>query len=455
MRSRVKKEEIRSAVVKSSYRVALVVSITTVWASMLSPLIIGYFARPSLENVSRPYFDILNHSIGYNQTRLAPNAYNFSNGSGDFACPSLFVFNSHMCVPICGLWHPFGEDYFKAYRATTIITSIIELLSALVGFIIFIRVPGSVKFPRIIYLFMFLTLIGLSAVLSVAAIAGPHVFFCGGRNEDYNIVAQNTPIQVSIFGVISHYSFTAFNFSFFVAALNIFLHIQFPHSQIFKSVKRKRVLIVIEIIIALGIPAIFPILTIGLYQQYSFVRLPLLPFPLANRIAPFIMVIAPLIMLTGLVLTLITITIYRVQINRYLLTYREIVRFKSYEIRLIIFAIQVFFTTFFIFTEISYSFATNEISDILQEEFFACETLLYNPGILKNQSQAPTLCDTAYKSYMHPVFAIIADMATGIAAVQVTVILTTSVTKKAWAQSFKSIFTVLSDVTSSSATAPN
>ena len=344
-------------------------------------------------------------------------------------CPRNFIYNCKSCVPICGKWHPFGESYFIAYRVCITVVGVLSLVFSVLGLIALLPVKNSFRFPRLIYFIMFATLIALNCVVTVAAVTGPHTLFCGGRNEDYEVVAKDPPIAVTLLGIISHYSFMSFQTSFCVAVLNIFIVIYFPSTML--SVKRKRILIITELIVCLALPTLFPIINIAVYRQYSFIRLPVLPFPLADRIAPFALALGPLLLITGIISTLILLSIYRVQVLKYMI-YKEIVKFKSYEIRMMIFGVEGFLTVLFIFIELALSFSTNEITTYLQEEYFACTTVQLNPWLLSDPTLAPTHCIPSYQSYMHPVVSLIADMLTGIAAVQMWIILFTRETAKPW-----------------------
>ena len=397
----------------------------------MSPLIVGYLAQHPTTNITRPFLGILNQTKNVTNDSIHCNVTNTT-----IICPDNFVYNCNSCVPICGKWHPFGDSYFIAYRVCITVVGILSLFLSVIGLIALIPVKNSFHFPKLIYFVMFATLIALNCVVTIAAVAGPHTFFCGGRNEDYEVVANDPTIVVTLLGIISHYSFMSFQISFCIAVLNIFLVIYFP--AIMLSFKWKRFLIITELIVCLAIPALFPIINIAVYRQYSFVRLPVLPFPLADRIAPFALALAPLLLVTGVISTLISLSIYRVQVRKYMI-YKEIVKFKSYEIRMMIFGVEGFLTVLFIFIELALSISTNEITTYLQEEYFACITLQLNPWLLNDSMLAPTQCIPSYQSYMHPVVSLIADMLTGIAAVQMWIILFTRETAKPWGKFFKAM----------------
>ena len=76
--------------------------------------------------------------------------------------------------------------------------------------------------------------------------------------------------------------------------------------------------------------------------------------------------------------------------------------------------------------------STNEITTFLQEEYFACTTIQLNPWLLSDPTLAPTKCIPSYQAYMHPVVSLVADILTGIAAVQMWIILFTRETAKSW-----------------------
>ena len=106
---------------------------------------------------------------------------------------------------------------------------------------------------------------------------------------------------------------------------------------------------------------------------------------------------------------------------------------------MILFGVEGFLTVLFIFIELALSLSTNEITTYLQEEYFACTTLQLNPWLLSDPTLAPTQCIPSYQSYMHPVVSLTADMLTGIAAVQIWIILFTRETAKPWSKFYKSM----------------
>ena len=413
-----------SILVRVCLTVILVIFITISWLSLMSPLAIGYQTQHSTANVSRPFLGILDQKGNVSNNSMHCNVTNTT-----ILCPDNFVYNCKSCVPICGKWHPFGDSYFIAYRASTTVVGILSLIFSVFGLIALIPVKNSFHFPKLFYFVMFATLIALNGVVTIAAVAGPHTFFCGGRNEDYEVIAKDPPIVVTLLGIISHYSFMSFQISFCVAVLNIFIVIYFPFIML--SVKRKRILIFTELIVCLALPALFPIINITVYRQYSFLRLPVLPFPLADHIAPFALALGPLLLITGVIATLILLSIYRVQLLKYMI-YKEIVKFKSYEIRMVIFGVEGFLTVLFIFIDLALTLSTNEITTFLQEEYFACTTIQLNSWLLSDPTLAPTQCIPSYQAYMHPVVSLVADILTGIAAVQMWIILFTRETAKPW-----------------------
>lgn len=433
----------RFLAVRIYFSIILAVCIVVIWASLVSPLMISYFVMPSTENVSRPFYDQL-HQL-FDDSNTSKLTCNVTGNSSIVTCPSEYVFSCPLCVPICGKWHPYGDTYFRAYRIIAIFMSVTELIFSSVGAVIFIRVPGSLKFPKIIYLFLFVSVIILSIVFTIASVMGPYRFFCGLRNEDYESVAATPSLLVTILGAIAHYSYVSFDICFLVAAFNIFIIIYFPHWQMFRIEKQKVILVLIESIICLILPLIFPIIHLSITRHYSFSRIPLLPFPLGDPLTPFYMVLGPLLLLTGIALTFIALAIYRVQIVKYIL-YKELVKFKSYEIRHIIFALQVWFTVTFIFIELSFQFANMNIFDFYLDEFWACTTLKSNSHFLSNQSLAPTECIETYKQYMYPVLMMFSYITTGLSSLEILVILTTKETFYAWKNSFKNIFNTLTVV---------
>ena len=265
-----------SILVRIVLTVVLVISITIAWISLMCPLIVGYLRQHPTANISRPFLGILNQTKNVTNCNMHYNATNTT-----IFCPDNFVYNYNSCVPICGKWHPFGDSYFIAYRVCITVVGILSLIFSVLGLIALIPVKNSFHFPKLFYFIMFATLIALNCVLIIAAVAGPHTLFCGGRDEGHEVVAKDPPIVVTLLGIISHYSFMSFQICFCVAVLNIFIVIYFPAFML--SVKRKKILKFTDLIVCLALPALFPIINIAVYRQYSFIRLPVLPFPLADR----------------------------------------------------------------------------------------------------------------------------------------------------------------------------
>ena len=440
--------KLRFLAVRVCFSIILAVCIIIIWTSLISPLMISYFVMPSTDNLTRPFYDQL-HQL-FNNSHTSKLTCNVTGNSSNITCLPEHIFSCPLCVPICGKWHPFGDAYFTAYRIIAIFMSVIELVFSSVGAVIFIRVPGSLKFPKIIYLFLFVSVIILSIVFTIASVMGPHRFFCELRNEDHYSVAATPSLLVTILGAIAHYSYVCFDICFLVAAFNIFIIIYFPHWQLFREEKLRIILVLIESIVCLVLPVIFPVIHLSITHNYSFIRVPLLPFPLGDPLTPVYMVLGPLLLLTGIALTLIALAIYRVQIVKYIL-YKELVKFKSYEIRHMIFALQVWFTVTFIFIELSFRFANSDIFDFYLDEFWACTTLKLNPQFLSNQSLAPTECIETYKQYVYPVLIMFSYITTGLSSLEILVILTTKETFLAWKNSFKHVFkslTVVSQPTS-------
>ena len=127
------------------YTVLLCVAIGVIWVSLIAPLVIGLLSRPSIANLTRPHVDTLESSLANNSeflpSKCQQNDTNNRVSNYSISCPTGYVFNCTMCVPICGSWHPFGESYFVAYRVETSIVGLVNFLFSLSGLIILLKVP--------------------------------------------------------------------------------------------------------------------------------------------------------------------------------------------------------------------------------------------------------------------------------------------------------------------------
>ena len=421
------------------YTVLLIFTIGVIWIGLIGPLVVGFLSRPSLQNLTRANVETLNNSLSQNPQFLPPKCVaNGTDTSSNYniSCPEDYVFNCTMCVPICGLWHPSGESYYVGYRVTTILAAVIDLIFSLLGLIILVRVPGTFKFPQINYLFMFINAVVFSLILTAAALPGPYLFFCGQRQEDYAIVAAEPALYLTIIGVFVHFSYFSFNLWFLCAVLNVFFIVYFPSWQILQSRKHKIILFIIESCISFGIPPLFPITYLAIYREYTFIRLPQIPFVI-DPIPGLVFIIFPLLIFTALSLSLISLTIYKLQLQKLVvMAGQHKIQLRSYEIRLLIFAVSLGVVVFVVFLEISFDLRNSRILQFYLEEFWSCQTLKSNFNLFK----IPNLtCETVYLSYIHPVFTYVGDVGLGIWSILLLVILTTKETRNAWATLFRKL----------------
>ena len=341
-----------------------------------------------------------------------------------------------MCVPICGLWHPSGESYYVGYRVTTILSAVIDLIFSLLGLIILVRVPGTFKFPQINYLFMFINAVVFSSILTAAALPGPYLFFCGQRQEDYAIVAAEPALYLTIIGVFVHFSYFSFNLWFLCAVLNVFFIVYFPSWQMLQSRKHKIILFIIESCISFGIPPLFPITYLAIYREYTFVRLPQIPFT-TDPIALLVFVVFPLLIIVAVSLTILSLTIYKLQLQKLVVMgTQKRIKLRSFEIRLIVFGICLGVVVFVVFLEASFDVRNNKIVQFYLEDFWSCLTLKNNQNLFKISNLT---CVKTYQTFLYPAFTIIGDVGFGIWSILLLVVLTTKETRNAWGILFKKI----------------
>ena len=416
-----------------TYTIVVVIIIFIIWVSLIGPLVIGLLSRPSIANLTRPNVDTLESSLANNSeflpSKCQQNDTNNRVSNYSISCPTGYVFNCTMCVPICGSWHPFGESYFVAYRVTTILAALVNMLFSTSGLIILLKVPGTFKFPQINYLFMFINAVIFSSILTAAALPGPYYFFCSERKEDYFTVAADPAIHITILGVIIHLSYFSFNLWFLCATINVFILVYFPSWQILETRKHKIILFIIEAIVSIGVPILFPAAYLALYGNYTFIRLPQIPF-IVEPLPGLVFVILPLLLVTAVALTFIALTIYKLQLQKLIvLAGRQKIQLRSYEIRLIIFAISLGVVVFVVFLEVSFDIRFRIILQFYLEEFWACLTLENNINLFNSTN---VTCVAEYQSYSFPIFTYIGDMGLGIWSLLLLVILTTKETRDAW-----------------------
>ena len=417
----------------------LISSIGIIWIGLVGPLVVGFLSRPSLQNLTRTNVETLNDSLSQNPKFLPPKCVaNGTNTSSNYSisCPEDYVFNCTMCVPICGLWHPSGESYYIGYRVTTILAAVIDLIFSLFGLIILVKVPGTFKFPQINFLFMFINAVVFSIILTAAALPGPYLFFCDQRKEDYAIVAAEPALHVTLIGIVAQFVYLSFNLWFLCAVMNVFIIVYFPSWLVLQSRKHKIILFVIESCISFGIPTLFPIIYLAIYREYTFVRLPQVPLT-TDKLVLLTFVVLPLLTITALSLTIISLTIYKLQLQKLVVMgAQRIIKLRSFEIRLVIFAICLGIVVFVVFLEASFDVRNNQIVQFYLEEFWSCLTLKNNPNVFKISNLT---CVKTYQTFLYPIFTIIGDIGLGIWSILLLIILTTKETRNAWSTLFKKI----------------
>ena len=329
-----------------------------------------------------------------------------------------------------------GRELFHWFRVTTVLAAVFDFLFSLTSLIISLKVPGTFKFPQINYLFMFINAVIFNSILTAATLAGPYYFFCTQRKEDYAVVSQNPAIHITIIGIIAHLSYFSFNLWFLYATVNVFLLVYFPSWQILKSHKHKTIIFVIEAIVSFGIPLLFPIIYLSIFKRYSFLGLPLVPY-IIQPIPGFGFVVFPLWLFTSISLTIISLTLYKLQTQKYVVFAGEQkIKLKSSEIRLIILAIALGIVVLLIFIAVSFDVYFSEILQFYLEEFWSCLTLKNNFDLFKVSNLT---CPTDYKAYFQSIFQFVLEIYLGAWSILLLIILTTKETRDAWHAVFKKL----------------
>ena len=421
------------------YIIILCVAIGFIWVSLLGPLSIGIIPQPSLANLTRPHVTILETALKKSEflpPKCLPNDTSNIISNYSINCPTDYVFNCTICVPICGLWHPLGESAFISYRIEVSVVAVIDLFFSLTGLIILLKVPGTFKFPQINYLFMSINSVIFSSILTAAALPGPYYFYCSQRKEDYAVVSKNPAIHITILGIVSHITYFSFNLWFLCATVNVFLIVYFPRWKILESRKHKITIFVIESIVSFGIPPLFPIIYLSIFKKYSFIRLPQTSYIL-EPIPGLIFIVLPLLLFIAISLTIISLTLYKLQIQKsVVLAGQQIIKLKGYEIRLIILAISLGIVVFVVFVGVSFDVYFSEILQFYLEEFWSCITLKNNFDLFK---VANLTCPTDYIAYFLPSLHFVTEICAGAWSILLLIILTTKETRDAWHTVFKKL----------------
>ena len=265
---------------------------------------------------------------------------------------------------------------------------------------------------------------------------GPYYFFCSEREEDYSVVAADPAIHITILGVITHITYFSFNLWFLCATLNVFLIIYFPNWRITSSRKQQIILFVFEALVSFGIPPLFPLIYLAIFGKYSFLRLPQTAY-IIEPIPGLIFIVLPLLLFTAISLTFISLTLYKIQSQKsVVLAGLQKIQLKSYEIRLIIFAIALGVVVFIVFLGVSIDVYYSDILQFYLEEFWACLTLKNNFDLFQISNLT---CPTDYKAYFIPFFQYASEICFGAWSLLLLIILTTKETRDAWHSIFKKL----------------
>ena len=418
------------------YTILLCVAIGIIWVSLVGPISVAILSRPALANITRQHVTILQNALANNTAFSLSNCTLNDTIKSSINCSYDYVFNCTMCVPICGVWHPFGESYFIGYRVVASSIAVVDLIFSITGLIILLKVPGTFKFPQINYLFMFINSVIFSASLTVAALPGPYNFFCSQRKEDYAVVTEDPAIYITLLGVVTHSTYFSFNLWFLCATVNVFLLVYFPSWQILKSRKHKIAIFVIEAIVSSVIPLLFPIIYLAIFRKYSFLRLPLVPY-IMKPIPGLIFIVLPLLLFTAISLTIISLTLYKLQIQKSVVHGgQQKIQLKSYEIRLIILSISLGIVVFLVFIGVTFDVYYSKILQFYLEEFWSCLTLKNNFNLFHVSNLT---CTTEYKAYFQPNLHFVTGICVGAWSILLLIILTTKETRDAWYTVFKKV----------------
>ena len=422
------------------YAILLAVAIFIIWVGLIGPIAMALFYKPKPTNNTRSYVELLNHTITAN-TSILPSKCRSGNESvvhsnTTITCPTNYVFNCTMCVPICGLWHPYGESYFIAYRVITIFIGVVEFVSSLFGLIVILKVPGIFKIPRINYLFMFISAVIYSFFLAIIAISGPYNFFCQQRNEDYFIVSRDSPVYVSVVGFVINFALFSFFLWFLCATVNLLIIVFWPQLRITEPGKSRIILFTIEAIISFAVPLLIPSIYLIIFKKFSFRRTPQHSYPL-DVIGVVIFNGVPSLLLIAVPLTIIAVTLYKMKMRKLIvMENRNHIKLNGFEVRLIVFAICLGVLASVLFAEISYNFILKTKFDFRLEEFWSCLTVKDNLKIFR---AGEVICPAEYRAYSSPIFTFIRYFVFSSWAILLIVTLTTKETRNAWKKTFSSI----------------
>ena len=193
----------------------------------------------------------------------------------------------------------------------------------------------------------------------------------------------------------------------------------------------------IESVVSFGIPPLFPIVYLPIFEKYSFLRLPQTPY-IIEPIPGLIFIVLPLLVFTAISLTIISLTLYKLQTQKsVVLAGQQKIQLKSYEIRLIIFAISLGIVVFIVFIGVSIDVYFSDILQFYLEEFWSCLTLKNNFNSFKISNLT---CPTEYKAYFIPFFQYASEICFGAWSILLLIILTTKETRDAWGTLFKKLF---------------
>ena len=205
--------------------------------------------------------------VKFNVTKSLENALNnLTNNSVSYHvhCPENYIYsdNALICSPACNHWDYLYDDVALLFE--TIIVQFLDITGLLLGLFTLSTWPfvkSFWKFPQVTILFLVISLTMLTVIFSIVDIPG---FYCSfDYTQSFHDVFVNHQANLMGAGAVIHYLRIAIMFWTIFTLLNIFLSTLNP-SMFNPSNRMKSVIILIEFIIAFGVPSIYIAVTLGL-----------------------------------------------------------------------------------------------------------------------------------------------------------------------------------------------
>ena len=229
-------------------------------------------------------------------------------------CPQRYIYSEqvHRCQLTCGNYKILFPQLNLFKRVFISAIAIVNIGITLLAIARWIRIRNQTKFQHHPIIIGVMVNLIQAVFIGVPDVIGGDIIYCGGVQIDYDSFNNIPSVQLHLLGGLFAFLGLSNRLWFTMALVLILVSVSFPLSDIFKSTKKKLIIITAEIVICVLYPLVSALAPLVPFTGYRLSQEIMLPLP-ANTIISVLCSSIPHLILSPVTMSLVVIIVYKIR----------------------------------------------------------------------------------------------------------------------------------------------